>query len=122
MSKHTPGPWDAWIGASKFSITGPGAAATSFFLVADKDLARLIIQIGSESGEAPAVATGNSVERARANARLIAAAPDLLEACVAMIEWDEREKDHSVDFHARMALCDAAFQKARAAIAKAEGR
>ena len=64
----------------------------------------------------------NGYEETQANARLIAAAPELLEACVAMIEWDEREKDHSVDFHARMALCDAAFQKARAAIAKAEGR
>jgi len=57
-----------------------------------------------------------------ANASLIAAAPELLEACVAMIEWDAREEDHAVDFHARMMLCKAAFQKARAAIAKAEGR
>lgn len=55
------------------------------------------------------------------NGPLLATAPELLEACVAMIEWDEREKDHAVDFHARMALCDAAFQKARAVIAKATG-
>ena len=40
------------------------------------------------------------------DARLIAAAPELLEACLAMIEWDDREL---------------AFQKARAAIAKATG-
>lgn len=57
-----------------------------------------------------------------ADAHLIAAAPELLEACVVLIEWDEREKDHAVNFHARMALCDAALLKARAAIAKAEGR
>ncbi|KCB52897.1 hypothetical protein L537_3393 [Bordetella hinzii 1277] len=56
-----------------------------------------------------------------ANARLIAAAPELLEACMAMLEWDDREKDHAVDFYARMDLCRAAFDKARAAISKAKG-
>ncbi len=56
-----------------------------------------------------------------ANARLIAAAPELLDACMAMIEWDDREQDHAVDFNARMDLCRAAFNKARAAIAKATG-
>lgn len=56
-----------------------------------------------------------------ANAHLIAAAPELLEACMAMIEWDDREKDHAVDFNSRMDLCQAAFDKARAAIAKATG-
>ena len=50
------------------------------------------------------------------------AAPELLEACRAMIEWDDREKDHAVDFDARMHLCRVAFDKARAAVAKAEGR
>ena len=55
------------------------------------------------------------------DARLIAAAPELLEACLAMIEWDDRENDHAVDFHKRMELCYLAFQKARAAIAKATG-
>ena len=56
-----------------------------------------------------------------ADAQLIAAAPELLAACKSMIEWDDREKDHAVDFYARMALCEAAFNAARAAIAKAEG-
>ena len=55
------------------------------------------------------------------DARLIAAAPELLEACLAMIEWDDRENDHAVDFHKRMELCELAFQKARAASAKATG-
>ena len=53
---------------------------------------------------------------------VFAAAPELLEACRAMIEWDDREKDHAVDFDARMHLCRVAFDKARAAVAKAEGR
>ena len=52
---------------------------------------------------------------------VFAAAPELLEACRAMIEWDDREKDHAVDFDARMHLCRVAFDKARAAVAKAEG-
>lgn len=46
------------------------------------------------------------------------AAPELLEACQAMIEWDDREQDHAVDFSAR-ARSFVAFDKARAAIAKA---
>ncbi|BDD90908.1 hypothetical protein PanNE5_03480 [Pandoraea sp. NE5] len=41
---------------------------------------------------------------------------ELLEAVEAMIEWDAREKDHAVDFYARMDLCAQAFDKARAAI------
>ena len=61
---------------------------------------------------------GEALER---DAYVIAAAPDLLAACKRMIEWDDREKDHAVDFSARMSLCDAAFNAARAAIAKAEG-
>lgn len=56
-----------------------------------------------------------------ADALLIAAAPELLEACKAMLEWDDREKDHAVDFNARMVLCEQAFTKARAAIQKASG-
>lgn len=55
------------------------------------------------------------------DARLIAAAPLMLEACRAMVEWDERERDHAVDFYARMELCRSAFEKTRAAIAAATG-
>lgn len=48
-------------------------------------------------------------------------ASELLDACLAMIEWDDREKDHAVSFEARMGLCEQAFEKARAAVAKATG-
>lgn len=58
-------------------------------------------------------------DEAVANARLIAAAPELLEACQVMVEWDAREQDHAVDFAERMRMCIEAFDKARAAIAKA---
>lgn len=54
--------------------------------------------------------------------RLYAAAPDLLAACLAMIKWDDAEKTHEVDFGARQDLCAAAFDAARAAIAKATGQ
>lgn len=51
------------------------------------------------------------IDETRANARLIAAAPDLLRVAELLVSWlDEEEGAHK--------LCDAA----RAAIAKAEGR
>lgn len=77
--------------------------------------------------------TGLDRPVARAYARHIAAAnpanvlalleqrDELLDACIAMIEWDDREKDHAVDFYARMDLCRIAFEKVRAAISKARG-
>lgn len=61
------------------------------------------------------VGSGNE----RANARLIAAAPELLEACLKLVEWDDREKDHAISFMARIDLCEEAFTAMRAAIAKA---
>ena len=70
----------------------------------------------------------NPVPSAEANARLIAAAPELLEAC----QWFMAQLDASVlvrdisndgdpDFHTRMLKFVAALGKASAAIAKAEG-
>ena len=100
---HTPGPWSAL----------PGHSCIGFIDIISR-LDGVVAQV-TQSDNSPS-------ETDIANAHLIAAAPDLLEACVAMIEWDAREEDHAVDFHARMMLCKAAFQKARAAIAKAEGR
>ena len=65
---------------------------------------------------------------AEANARLIAAAPDLLAACQAMAEWDAAENqlppydsDNGASFYKCMALCRDAFDKTHAAIAKATG-
>jgi len=53
--------------------------------------------------------------------RLNEVATELLEAVQAMLEWDAREEDQAVDFRERLALCAAAFDKARAAYAKATG-
>ncbi|AVG38339.1 hypothetical protein MC81_02530 [Achromobacter insolitus] len=73
---------------------------------------------GTEGGF---VVVGMTADRQEADASLISAAPELLDACMAMLEWDDREQDHTVDFYARMDLCRAAFDKARAAIAQARG-
>jgi len=73
-----------------------------------------------------------------ANARLIAAAPDLLEACQTFAEWLRREdagfdhKTHNREtpegeaawrewFYGNIAICGLAQEQARAAIAKATG-
>ena len=96
-TQHTPGPWAIYVNAPS----------------------DVVIRKMSKGGyELCAIAR---VSSGYANARLIAAAPELLEACMAMIELDDRENDHAVDFHKRMELCELAFQKARAAIAKATG-
>lgn len=55
-------------------------------------------------------------------ARLIAAAPDLLEAAKLVIAWYEAEDDHSkADFYQRMEMCRQSEAACRAAIAKATG-
>ena len=58
-----------------------------------------------------------------ANARLIAAAPELLEACKRMMLWFEVEDDHSKmpEFMHRVDLCNQVEMLASAAIAKATG-
>ena len=102
MSKHTPGPWffDQY-GHVYGTLDGQQIEGVP----------------GGKTVLHPHVCTPRCI----ANARLISAAPELLEACLAMIELDDRENDHAVDFHKRMELCELAFQKARTAIAKATG-
>lgn len=57
-----------------------------------------------------------------ANARLIAAAPELLEAAKLVLEWYEAEDNHSgTDFYQRMQMCRDSEDAVRAAIAKATG-
>lgn len=59
----------------------------------------------------------------REDARLIAAAPNLLEAAKMVIAWYEAEDDHSkADFYKRLAMCRESEDALRDAIAKAEGQ
>ena len=70
MSKHTPGPWRAVPNA-------PGISDTVI------DSGRMVVAD---------VISRKSTDELRANARLIAAAPELLEAlqtCMAALHWNE---------------------------------
>jgi hypothetical protein len=94
-SKHTPGPWVAEIG-------GQGS-----FMIEDSN-ARVLCQ--------RAAWYSSMVDESEANARLIAAAPDLLAALIAIADQLERVGD------TRRHKDGQYIDEARAAIAKAEGR
>ena len=96
MSKHTPGPW---LIEAQNSHTG--AIATVH------NTTDVWVEIWSENW----IVTGMGPEEQSANARLIAAAPDLLEAL-----------QRAVDLLARYPKHDEAWRQARAAIAKATGK
>jgi len=114
MSKHTPGPWALSSGASHVIAACGGG----------------ICKLDSIHG---------AYQDQAANARLIAAAPDLLEACKVFEEWLRREDEgpqypagtdrdspggHEIWrawYYGNLDLCDRAQVLARAAIAKAEG-
>lgn len=107
MGKHTPGPW--WLSSSTIVCT---------------PLAQIIANVtpcGIQPLEVP-------FAEAVANASLIAAAPELLEALKWMVENDEtNEGDVPMPEHNGMTWNEinefwiAGLNRARAAIAKAEG-
>jgi hypothetical protein len=69
MSKHTPGPWKAHFEEAYF-VTGP-------------DLGRVAMMMNLKG--ALGLRGRRSGDESAANARLIAAAPDLLKACAATL-------------------------------------
>ena len=91
MSKHTPGPWKTVARNYPIADTGDYDGCWE---VLTGDPKKPIVQIWGDSDED------------EANARLIAAAPDLLEALRDMVDHGDAT----------------AFAKARAAIAKAEAQ
>ena len=104
MSEHTKGPW-IWNGGylisyipDKFSAGG----YQDFEIIADD---------GSAHGEYSATLDPDS-----ADARLIAAAPDLLEALEGVLSWH----DDADNLHKPLEV-RAAYMRARAAIARAKG-
>lgn len=103
-AKHTPAPWEC---VDSMSVRGPyfmGDTVSPGYLVA-------------------ALPTSTPPDERRANARLIASAPDLLEAAQKVLAWYEAEKDHSKepDFYKRMDMCRDSEEAIRSAIAKATG-
>jgi hypothetical protein len=101
MNKHTPSPWFA------SNAYGNGSA----IWIAPTEGAKMVLQgancLRSDSVKYEEI----SIEQLQANAKLIAAAPDLLAALEAMTYYfAEYEKDDSAKY---------GFKAARAAIAKA---
>jgi len=119
-AKHTPGPWYQGTGEQQYCVY---------------DKKCWINPDGSRGGETPNLVIVVSPADAVANARLVAAAPDLLEACQVFAEWlrredvgfggsrdtPEGEAAWSEWFHGNLDLCRRAQDLARAAIAKATG-
>jgi hypothetical protein len=95
MSKHTPGPWAAHFEEAYF-VTGP-------------DLGRVAMMMNLKG--AHGLGGRRTGDESAANCRLIAAAPDLLEALRILFE---RANRNSID--------PFALQQAVAAITKATGK
>jgi len=88
MSKHTPGPWTFGHWGDDFWVSPDSSGLT-------QKVARVTWGMGEER------------EEGRENARLVAAAPELLAALKGVLRVADRKTDE--------------FDAARAAIAKAEG-
>lgn len=105
---HSPGPW------SVGSVWGNGV--TRFVNGPD--------QVRPGEFDIVAEARGHNVDERDANAKLIASAPDLLEACLKIITWDEQDlpDDDNLDaFDWEANRLTEAVEAVRAAILKATG-
>lgn len=85
MSNHTPGPWSYWSGYNPFD--------------------KIEAQVTAEDGDIVIASYNHLIEEGEANARLMAAAPDLLSALEDLIDSRGMED----------------LEPARKAIAKARG-
>ena len=106
--KHTPGPWEVRADPSHYDsfttvVAGSGEQRKGM-------LRELIVEIGGWAG----------IETAEANARLIAAAPDLLAACQRLVTLID-ESDQWSDVVSGTAMGEI-VNEARTAVAKAEGK
>lgn len=108
MSKHTPGPWTADVesGTGDYVVWGPGPPGSKTAFVAN---------IGTSPGEPIAF------DVAKANARLIAAAPEMLAALKELREVIHHDCGLSEREHLYGHLFPASL-RANDAIARAEGR
>ena len=109
--KHTPGPWFAWRNSCYWEISAN-----------NPDLKKFSLDIGNVCSSAPSDRDGGLQE---ANARLIAAAPELLEALIKAKELLEQSTEIDFDDMAHIAItsedeCDMR-ELIESAIAKARG-
>lgn len=106
--KHTPGPWSVphFADDSKVcnchSVLSEGYAGAICIIVSSNGLS-----VGDGGNDAP------PLDEAKANARLIAAAPDLLDALQSARKWLVINDD---------SRCQSDLKAVEATIAKAEGR
>jgi len=102
-TKHTPGPW---------AINNPDHEN---FVTIGSSSVRNIADVWAINGDC-------TEDERDANACLIAAAPELLEAAKLVLAWYEAEDDHSnTNFYQRMEMCRTSEAALRSAIAKATG-
>jgi hypothetical protein len=94
---HTPGPWTT---EQPSGLTNPEPNWLPIYAPKWWHLAKVVVELDGERSE-----------EGEANARLIAAAPELLEACKAIADHYDEDEILSGDLN-----------KLRAAIAKAEGK
>lgn len=129
MSKHTPGPWNIrhWDGNQQITITALGFRGPNVLALVRHPLT--LIPPTPENDAKRSITewecTEADVAEAEANARLIAAAPDLLEALQNLAEAAEH-RDNTLGDPCRLFECKARLEetarKARITIAKATGQ
>lgn len=120
MSKHTPGPWTAFE-ARQSKDTHPSLGPRF----------EACVRVGAESNAGNAIAivymgaegaTSSRQGDVYANARLIAAAPELLSALEAVLAFEDPDslEDQQTDARLRAARAEA-WERAKDVIAKATG-
>lgn len=108
MSKHTPGPWEIMNGGDIFSSIGSDSGDG---VKADSNDGWQIAEVGYYSAFVDGMLVDLGEDVRQANARLIAAAPDLLDAL----------KDAESELACHPRINSYVIDKVRAAIAKATG-
>ena len=108
MTEHTPGPWHVVEDASDFEASGIKQAYPVVYIIPAKKRSSAITELMGAN-------TGN-LEEIRANARLIAAAPALLEA----LECYELPSGHLTGCTMYEGNCQPHCEKGRKAIAQAK--
>ncbi len=116
MGEHTPGPWSLephGLFRSNISGLGEGEDFPLAYISAGEGIKMPIFALHEVIGD-------RSAESLMADARLIAVAPELLEALEGVLEiakcWEILDGGKNIDLSASQAVIDA-----RAAIAKARG-